>query len=147
MYLFSLDRGLNRIGQGKTRFFKNPVKDLKPKKRLITAAFSLPLQTLHENRPLTDAHRPDEDFGFNPAKKTNKTSVKLTSTLLAPKKDRKVRNTKRIISDENSKSTKSQNVKPTQVSSLRLSMTPKNTQKSAKKTIAGKGIINVKFFL
>lgn len=112
---------------------------------MITAAFSLPLQTLHENRPLADSQRPDEDFGFNPAKKmtiskpmgTISKVTMLQSTLNPPKKDRKVpRNTKRIVTDENVKTAQ---VKPSQVSSIRFALAPKSGQKSNRQIIAGKG--------
>ncbi|CAG5109606.1 Oidioi.mRNA.OKI2018_I69.chr2.g4126.t1.cds [Oikopleura dioica] len=86
----SLDRGLNKIGDPQPLPAKNTGSsasstDLKKggsikrksKKRLLSAAFSLPLQTLHEE--ISDASRPDADFGFfNPAKKnqSSKISVK-----------------------------------------------------------------------
>jgi len=78
-----LDRGLNKIGQPESKNATTGSPDVKKggsikrksKKRLLSAAFSLPLQTLHENTPLSDSSRPDTDFGFNPAKKSNQPKI------------------------------------------------------------------------
>ena len=100
---FSLDRGLNEITSISTigprpysstvsNTSHQPVRKPVQKKRMVAASFSVPLQTLHENLPLSDANRPDEDFGFDskmfhPVRKESK-KVKI----LNPKKsDSKVR--------------------------------------------------------
>lgn len=98
---FSLDRGLNEITSISTigprpysstvsNTSHQPVRKPVQKKRMVAASFSAPLQTLHENLPLSDANRPDEDFGFDskmfhPVRKESKKIIN------AKKSDSKVR--------------------------------------------------------
>ena len=79
------------------------------KKRSVASTFSAPLQTLHENLPLTsgrnirksDSVRPDEDFGFKPkvepAGKVATKTVKMNGNLKSSKSQKKnSRETKQV---------------------------------------------------
>ena len=152
-----MDRGLNKVGIDPRFIFKGvgrPKKEQKSKKRLITTAFSLPLQTLPENRPLNDWSRPDEDFGFNPSKKKVSNSAR---TILQAKKapiSKPLRASKKLISNQtgsNQAPTGNKRIEkverlerpeisaPTQVSSYKVPFTPKQPQKPQKTSLAGKG--------
>ena len=144
---------MNKVGVDPRFVFKGirPKKEQKSKKRLITTAFSLPLQTLPENRPLNDWSRPDEDFGFNPTKKKVSNSARTTLQAKKAPISKPIRATKRLTGAQNQTGTKSgpqtgsgrverpHISAPTQVSSYKVAFTPKQPQKPQKTSLVGKG--------
>ena len=121
-----MDRGLNELDNFTSNLNPNP-KPFKQPKRAVKTSFSVPLQTLHEEK--------DEEFGF--------TKIKLAPLMESNKKNKTKKEVRKIdisapIPIENQPPIEMRQTpinldmlnKPSQVSTMKISMQPVKRSKS-----------------